>query len=325
MAIRKFSLIMGSVLWLGCGSDAKTKSKDAADLSGGEGGSPGSVGTGGRPGAGGNVVAGSGGAVGSGGMTGSGGSGRGGAGGGSGGMVGSGGAPGQGGAVGAGGARMDAGQTDVPRGGDARPTDAVVAAGKADPKMSFFLTSTGSGAMGGNLGGLEAADKKCKELATAVGVGEKEWVAWLSVDKGPGGTPVHAKDRVGKGPWHDSKGRLIAETLADLLPGPKMKSKGLMAAVNDLIDEKGAPVSKQPNQHDILTGTKSDGMVAPNLTCGDWKSNAATDKAMLGHSDTAGPPDRLSWTEGHESNNCTQAGLVMTGGNGRFYCLSVTK
>ena len=36
------------------------------------------------------------------------------------------------------------------------------------PKMSFFITSAGPGD-GANLGGLEGADRKCKELAEAAG------------------------------------------------------------------------------------------------------------------------------------------------------------
>src|SRR5207253_630503 len=118
--------------------------------------------------------------------------------------------------------------------GGANPGDASASGG-----MTFFVTSTGSGAMGGNLGGLEMADKKCKDLATAVGAGDKQWVAWLSVEKGPTGAPVNAKDRVGTGPWRDVKGRVVATVLADLLTGINMRSKGEMAAVDDLLDEKG--------------------------------------------------------------------------------------
>ena len=195
-------------------------------------------------------------------------------------------------------------------------------AGDGDPgekanSMTFFLTSTGSGSMGGDLGGLAGADAKCKQLAAAVGAGNKQWVAWLSAEAGPGGAPVHARDRVGPGPWHDARGRLIAMNLADLLPGPDLRPRGDEDAVNDFADETGAVFPRSPVLHDILTGTLASGMVAPGQTCGDWKSTTGT--ALVGHSDNRGP---LSWTESHPSMGCSMAGVSAGGGQGRFYCFA---
>jgi hypothetical protein len=206
-------------------------------------------------------------------------------------------------------------------GGGDTASDRVVDAGPdayaAHPLMTFFLTSTGSGAMGGNLGGLEGADAKCRQLATVVGAGGKTWVAWLSIENGPGGAPVHARDRVGPGPWHDSKGRLVAMNLAGLLPGPDRRPDGETAAVDDLLDETGGVVPKSPTEHDILTGTLASGLVSPGQTCGDWKSTDGT--AQVGHADNRGP---TSWTEAHFTMGCTSAGVAANGGNGRFYCLA---
>jgi hypothetical protein len=42
--------------------------------------------------------------------------------------------------------------------------------------MSFFVTSVGPG-KGGDLGGLEGADRHCQSLAQAVGAGGKTWRA----------------------------------------------------------------------------------------------------------------------------------------------------
>jgi hypothetical protein len=215
-----------------------------------------------------------------------------------------------------GGAAVDAAGVDAAAPGPDAPGGSDTAA-SAHPMMTFFLTSTGSGEMGGNLGGLEGADAKCQQLAAAVGAGNKTWVAWLSAELGPGGQPVHARDRVGSGPWHDSKGRLIAMSLADLLPGPDLRPKGEPDAVNDLVDEHGVPAPRSPLQHDILTGTLATGMVSPGHTCGDWKGT--TGIAQIGHSDNRGP---FSWTESHPSQGCTMAGVSAGGGNGRFYCLA---
>ena len=75
--------------------------------------------------------------------------------------------------------------------------------------MSFFITSAGPG-NGANLGGLEGADQHCAKLAQAVGAGGKTWRAYLSTN-GPGG--VNAKDRIGSGPWHNSKGVAVAQSV----------------------------------------------------------------------------------------------------------------
>ena len=74
-------------------------------------------------------------------------------------------------------------------------------------QMSFFVTSVGSG-MGGNLGGLAGADKYCQTLATALGAGSRTWRAYLSTQARPGQPAVNARDRIGKGPWFNSKERI---------------------------------------------------------------------------------------------------------------------
>ena len=78
--------------------------------------------------------------------------------------------------------------------------------------MTFFVTSAGSG-KGADLGGLEGADKICQSLAQAAGAGGKTWRAYLST-QGAGG--VNARDRIGKGPWTNAKGVVIAKDVAEL-------------------------------------------------------------------------------------------------------------
>ena len=64
------------------------------------------------------------------------------------------------------------------------------------PNMTFFVTSVGSG-KGGDLGGLEGADRHCQQLAQGAGAGSKTWRAYLS---GSGANAANARDRIGKGP-----------------------------------------------------------------------------------------------------------------------------
>src|SRR5580765_3333522 len=80
--------------------------------------------------------------------------------------------------------------------------------------MSFFVTGVGMG-QGGNLGGLEGADAYCQRLATAAGAGNKTWHAYLSTQAKDGQPAVNARDRIGAGPWYNSKGAQISKDLAE--------------------------------------------------------------------------------------------------------------
>ncbi|MGC4086847.1 MAG: hypothetical protein QM756_02905 [Polyangiaceae bacterium] len=184
--------------------------------------------------------------------------------------------------------------------------------GTADSKMNFFVSSdTDTDA---NLGGLAMADQRCQALAAAVGHGSKTWHAYLSIES----PMTNARDRIGNGPYYNSKGDLLA---AD--------KTALHARAGDaalFLDEKGNRINGQwsgsptPNQHDILTGTKADGTVSTGLTCGDWMST--TGNSQVGHSDGLGPNMATTgtytvWNAAH-TGQCgnTQPG----GGAGRIYC-----
>jgi hypothetical protein len=226
---------------------------------------------------------------------------------------------------GAGGAETIADASAAGSGGSAGTSSEGGALDAAKSTMTFFITSTGSGAMGGNLGGVTGADKKCQDLATAVGGGDHTWHAYLSVGPGaPGGT-VNAKDRVGAGPWHNQKGTLIAANLTDL----HNPATNMINATNGL-DEKGGTVPGRgqtalPNEHDILTGSNPDGTVFMGDTCNEWTSST-TGTAYVGHFDRMGtnpPPASMSWNSAHAVNGCTEAALKSTGGAGRLYCFAI--
>src|SRR4029077_2829217 len=80
---------------------------------------------------------------------------------------------------------------------------------------SFFVTSNGIGS-GANLGGLAAADNYCQTLAQAAGAGAQTWRAYLSTQAADGAPAVNARDRIGKGPWQNSKGVVIAKDVTEL-------------------------------------------------------------------------------------------------------------
>jgi hypothetical protein len=204
---------------------------------------------------------------------------------------------------------------------------ALCAAGPAlaqSAGMTFFVTSAGSG-KGADLGGLEGADRICQSLAQAAGGGGKTWRAYLST-QGPNG--VNARDRIGKGPWTNAKGVVIAKDVADL-HGPSNNLNKQTA-----LTEKGAVVNGRgdtPNMHDILTGSQPDGTRFPDtadMTCGNWTRSGAG-AAMVGHADRTGLDDSAeakSWNSSHPSRGpdggCSQNDLKSTGGNGFLYCFA---
>lgn len=199
----------------------------------------------------------------------------------------------------------------------------------ADKGMSFFITSTGPG-RGGDLGGLDGADRHCQQLAASAGAGHRTWRAYLSTQGNALNDPnvVHARDRIGKGPWYNAKGVRIARNVDDL-HSPKANITKETA-----LDERGRLVNgrtDKPNKHDILTGSRADGTAHPpigrfpDMTCGNWTKSGPEGSAMTGHHDRAGPIDHAwatSWNMAHPTIGCTQDLIRKTGGDGFFYCFA---
>ncbi len=216
---------------------------------------------------------------------------------------------------------------------DAGPDATIADAGESP--FSFFVTSVGSGAQGGNLGGLTGADAKCQMLAAAVGAGSRTWHAYLSVS---GASPVNARDRIGPGPWFNVRGVKIAEDIAQLHEEDGgMNNIGAATS----LDEKGNPVPSvnaadagTRNEHDILTGSDTSGRAlpaTPDRTCASWTSSTASGSggtvptAEVGHENRMGtnaPPASMSWNSSHTTPGCSQADLQSVGGAGRLYCFA---
>src|ERR1700680_533137 len=191
------------------------------------------------------------------------------------------------------------------------------------PPMSFFVTSAGSG-NGANLGGLAGADAICQRLAMAAGGGNKTWHAYMSTQ---GQGAVNARDRIGSGPWYNSKGQAIAKNVADL-HGDTVEAARLGNNLTKAtaFTEKGEGIKgfgDPPDQHDRLTGSQPDGRAytdAADHTCKNWTSSS-DGTAQLGHFDRTGGGN-TSWNSTHPSRGCSQENLVSTGGAGLFYCFA---
>ena len=188
-------------------------------------------------------------------------------------------------------------------------------------RMSFFITSVGSG-NGAALGGLEGADRHCHQLAQAGGAGDRTWRAYLSAVASEGRPAVHARDRIGIGPWYNAKGVMVARNVADLHSDNKLNKENSLTEGGTIVNGRG----DSPNMHDILTGSNLDGTAyaAEGYTnCGNWTGNGEG-SARLGHHDRQGGGENpTSWNSAHNSRGCSQENLVATGGNGLFYCFAV--
>lgn len=193
------------------------------------------------------------------------------------------------------------------------------------PDMTFFITSE-PGPSGANFGGLEGADKHCQDLSARAGAGSKTWRAYLSQQAMNGKSAIHARDRIGKGPWHNVLGTRIAANVDDLHDSYKVNIN-----TESALTETGKKVMSREfiiNQHDILTGTQADGTAPPpssDMTCGNWTKGGEEGVAMVGHHDRMGLRDDApsrSWNAAHPSRGCSNARLRLSGGNGLLYCFA---
>lgn len=188
-------------------------------------------------------------------------------------------------------------------------------------EMSFFVTSVGKG-NGADLGGLEGADAHCLALAAAAGSSRTNWRAYLSTTAPGGEAGVNARDRIGKGPWHNVNGVEVAKNVEDLhSPGNNLNKQTALTEQGEPISGRGDAV----NRHDILTGSDPDGNYSTaggDTTCGNW-TKSGEGSAIVGHHDRIGLKDTrhmTSWNSSHGTAGCSPELLKKTGGVGLFYC-----
>jgi len=187
--------------------------------------------------------------------------------------------------------------------------------------LGFFITSAGPG-KGADLGGLAGADAHCQALAKAAGAGGRTWRAYLSATAAGSQPAVNAKDRIGAGPWANTKGVVVATSVADLhSDANKLSKENSLTEKGDVVNGRG----DTPNKHDILTGSTLEGTVSTatgDSTCGNWTSSGEG-SALVGHHDRqGGGANPTSWNSAHGSKGCSQDNLRGTGGDGLFYCFA---
>ena len=187
--------------------------------------------------------------------------------------------------------------------------------------MSFFVSSVGKG-NGADLGGLDGADAHCQALAKAAGSTSTNWRAYLSTTEPGGNAGVNARDRIGKGPWKNAKGVVVAKNVDNL------HSAQVNITKQTALTEKGEPVQRQrrPGQHarhaDRLGPARQYSTAGGDTTCGNW-TKSGDGSAIVGHHDRAG-------LERHPAHDVLellarlarlQPGAAEgSGGAGLFYC-----
>jgi hypothetical protein len=190
----------------------------------------------------------------------------------------------------------------------------------SDTGMSFFVTSSNPG-RGADFGGLEGADRLCQSMAAAVGEGRKTWRAYLSTT---GANAVDARDRIGRGPWRNAKGAVIATSVPELHGNNQLTKQTALNERGEQVMGRGDAV----NMHDILTGSTPEGRATvggnADTTCGNW-TRSGEGSAIVGHHDRMGLRDdepSRSWNSSHGSQACGMQALKATGGDGRLYCFA---
>ena len=215
----------------------------------------------------------------------------------------------------------------------------------AKPPMTFFLTSVGLPG-GGNLHGLAGADAHCTDLArNATGDRTLTWHAYLSTQERPGQPAVNARDRIGKGPWYNAAGVMIAKDIEDLHSVPdrlkppvvlnELGQQGTGAgAPPDTRDQSWAHMQTHPYsiRHEILTGSQPDGRAFPaehDHTCNNWTSGEEGNSPLRARGNTGpgaeiGQPEPGSvWNSHGISGGCSHEALARSHGAGLFYCFAV--
>ena len=189
--------------------------------------------------------------------------------------------------------------------------------------MSFFVTSVNPG-KGADLGGLAGADAYCETLATKAGAPRRNWRAYLSTTASASSPAVNARDRIGKGPWQNVKGEVVARNVDELHGNNNLSKLTALTEKGEIISGRGDAVTL----HDMLTGSTPEGRASDtgtDTTCGNW-TKSGEGSAIVGHHDRIGTDESApmkSWNSSHATRGCGLAELKTTGGAGLLYCFAV--
>ena len=192
--------------------------------------------------------------------------------------------------------------------------------------MTFFVTSVGVG-NGADVGGLAGADAQCQKLAQSAGAGGHTWHAYMSTQAANGQPAVNARDRIGKGPWTNAKGVVVAKDLAELhgqnnlTKQTSLSEKGESSTAAAI---RRTATTRSP-AHNPTARRSRPATTAPAAT-GPAAPRARPCSAISTGRACATTIPRKSWNSSHPSRGpdggCSQNDLKSTGGDGLFYCFA---
>ena len=212
------------------------------------------------------------------------------------------------------------------------------------PAMTFFITSVGLPG-GANLHGLAVADAHCTDLArAATGDRTHTWHAYLSTQERPGQPAINARDRIGKGPWYNAAGAMIAKDVEDLHSDEdKLKPQVVLNELGQQGTGSGAPPDPRDQswaymeahpysiRHEIITGSQPDGRAFPpehDHTCNNYTSEEEGNSPLRARTNTGpgveiGQPEIGSvWNSHGISGGCSHEAMARSHDAGLFYCFA---
>ncbi len=195
--------------------------------------------------------------------------------------------------------------------------------------MTFFVTEDGTGAAGGDLGGLSGADGICDAAAVAAGITGRTWRAYLSADNDATFGRIDARDRIGAGPWFNHGGLDIGDLNA-IHTGNGIDRDHIRSECGMRIVDGSEGGSLFVRAHDIMTGSNRNGELVYHFiggsrapfSCDDWTSSSPSDWHLVGHSNHLASNPSEHWNNSHNAP-CDQAGIESRWGIGRIYCFAI--
>jgi hypothetical protein len=181
----------------------------------------------------------------------------------------------------------------------------------ASPDMTFFVSSVGNVIEAGNFGGLVGADAFCQGLADAAGVGNKTWVAYLSI------TGTAARDRIGLGPWNDAAGDPIVfcnkgQDCVQLLHDNNVLFENVRTERGDTIDV--------VNANTVFTGSDANGNPT-GVDCQAWTTSDENEMGSAGSANAGAMGGQGRWNSG-QSVGCDWTSAACAAGRAHLYCFS---
>ena len=103
----------------------------------------------------------------------------------------------------------------------------------------------------------------------------KTWRAYLSTQAADGAPAVNARDRIGKGPWQNSKGVVIAKDVAELHSASNNLTKQTALTEKGEVDQRRRRQAEPPRRAHGIAADGTAFAAGEDRTCKNWTSSYA--------------------------------------------------